>query len=97
MKLPLLKSRGSSKKQIILIYFLQSVILSAMSAVVGLPLGYFLCKSTWLNEWIFGIYSKKSITYHAWYFGIFVYAWCDAYIHCVHGVTGLPRRQRYDC
>ena len=49
------------------------------------------------TEWIFGIYSTKSITYHAWYFGIFVYAWCDAYIHCFHGVTGIPRRQRYDC
>ena len=44
-EIALLKSRGSSKKQIILIYFLQSVILSAMSAVVGLPLGYFLCKA----------------------------------------------------
>lgn len=44
-EIALLKSRGSSKKQIILIYLLQSAILSAMSAVVGLPLGYFLCKA----------------------------------------------------
>lgn len=43
-EIALLKSRGSSKKQILLIYFLQSVILSGISCVVGLPLGYFLCK-----------------------------------------------------
>ena len=44
-EIALLKSRGSSKKQIILMYLLQSTILSAISAVVGLPLGYFLCKA----------------------------------------------------
>lgn len=43
-EIALLKSRGSSKKQILIIYFLQSVILSVLSAIVGLPLGYFLCK-----------------------------------------------------
>lgn len=40
----LLKSRGSSKKQILFIYFLQSLILSVISAILGLPLGYLLCK-----------------------------------------------------
>lgn len=44
-EIALLKSRGSSKKQIIIIYLLQSAILSAISAIVGLPLGYFLCKA----------------------------------------------------
>lgn len=44
-EIALLKSRGSSKKQIILIYLLQSTILSVISGVVGLPLGYFLCKA----------------------------------------------------
>lgn len=44
-EIALLKSRGSSKKQILLIYLLQSFILSVISAVVGLPLGYFLCKA----------------------------------------------------
>lgn len=44
-EIALLKSRGSSKKQILIIYLLQSAILSAISAVVGLPLGYFLCKA----------------------------------------------------
>ncbi len=44
-EIALLKSRGSSKRQILLIYFLQSCILSGISAVIGLPLGYFLCKA----------------------------------------------------
>ena len=44
-EIALLKSRGSSKKQILLIYFLQSFILSVLSCIVGLPLGYFLCKA----------------------------------------------------
>lgn len=43
-EIALLASRGSSKKQIVCIYFLQSVILSVISAVIGLPIGCFLCK-----------------------------------------------------
>lgn len=44
-EIALLKSRGSSKKQILLIYLLQSFLLSVLSCIVGLPLGYFLCKA----------------------------------------------------
>lgn len=44
-EIALLKSRGSSKKQILFIYFLQSLILSVMSSIVGVPLGYFLTKA----------------------------------------------------
>lgn len=44
-EIALLKSRGSSKKQILLIYLLQSFILSVISCIAGLPLGYFLCKA----------------------------------------------------
>lgn len=44
-EIALLKSRGSSKKQILLIYLLQSFILSVISCIIGLPLGYFLCKA----------------------------------------------------
>lgn len=42
-EIALLKSRGSSKKQIITIYLLQSVILTAISITVGVPLGIFMC------------------------------------------------------
>lgn len=44
-EIALLKSRGSSKKQILMIYFLQSAILSVASSIVGVPLGYFLTKA----------------------------------------------------
>ncbi len=43
-EMALLKSRGSSKMQIITIYLLQSVMLTLVSIVVGLPLGSFLCR-----------------------------------------------------
>ncbi len=43
-EIALLKSRGSSKMQIISIYALQSVIITAVSAVLGLLLGSFLCR-----------------------------------------------------
>lgn len=40
----LLKSRGSSKIQIITIYLLQSVIITGVSMFVGLPLGMLMCR-----------------------------------------------------
>ena len=43
-EMALLKSRGSSKMQIISIYALQSVIITGISMVIGLILGAFLCK-----------------------------------------------------
>lgn len=44
-EIALLKSRGSSKKQILFIYFLQSAILSVASSIIGVPLGYFMTKA----------------------------------------------------
>lgn len=38
------KSRGADKKQIILLYLLQSVLISAVSVVGGIPLGVLICK-----------------------------------------------------
>lgn len=43
-EMALLKSRGSSKSQIIMIYFLQSVAITLVSVVIALPIGAFLCK-----------------------------------------------------
>lgn len=40
----LLKSRGSSKRQIITIYLLQSVIITGVSIIAGLPLGMLMCR-----------------------------------------------------
>lgn len=44
-EMALLKSRGSSKSQIIMIYLLQSVVIALASTVIALPLGAFLCKA----------------------------------------------------
>ncbi len=38
------KSRGADKKQIILLYLLQSVLISAVSVIGGVPLGVLICK-----------------------------------------------------
>ncbi len=43
-EIALLKSRGSSKSQIITIYLLQSAAIALVSAVIALPFGAFLCK-----------------------------------------------------
>ncbi len=43
-EISLLKSRGAGKGQIIRLYFMQNLVLSGISFVVGLPLGIYLCK-----------------------------------------------------
>lgn len=43
-EIAMIKSRGGSRLQVIGMYLLQSVLLAAVSLLVGLPLGFFLCK-----------------------------------------------------
>ena len=43
-EISLLKSRGAGKGQIIRLYFMQNLVLAAVSFVIGLPLGVYLCK-----------------------------------------------------
>ncbi len=43
-EISLLRSRGAFKKQILLLYFMQSVFLSLLSLVAGLPLGAVFCR-----------------------------------------------------
>ncbi len=43
-EISLLKSRGASKKQILQLYLLQSICISVVSLVLGLPLAAFLCR-----------------------------------------------------
>lgn len=43
-EISLLKSRGAGKGQIIRLYFMQNLLLAAVSFVIGLPLGIYLCK-----------------------------------------------------
>ncbi len=43
-EIAMLKSRGVSRKKIVLLYILQSAIISGFGMLIGLPLGYTLCK-----------------------------------------------------
>ena len=43
-EIAMLKSRGTSTRQILGIYFGQSAILSGIAIVIGIPIGYLLCK-----------------------------------------------------
>jgi len=43
-EISVIKSRGSSKRQLIVIYFLQSVMLAIFGLAVGIPLGIYLCQ-----------------------------------------------------
>lgn len=61
-EIALLKSRGSSKKQILLIYLLQSFILSVISCIVGLPLGYFLCKALGSTNGFLEFIQRKALS-----------------------------------
>lgn len=61
-EIALLKSRGSSKKQILLIYLLQSFILSVISCIIGLPLGYFLCKALGSTNGFLEFIQRKALS-----------------------------------
>ncbi|MDD6404510.1 MAG: ABC transporter permease [Clostridiales bacterium] len=43
-EIAMLKSRGTSTRQILGIYFGQSAILSVIAIIIGMPIGYLLCK-----------------------------------------------------
>lgn len=63
-EIALLKSRGSSKLQIIFIYFLQSVILSAASSIIGVPLGYFMTKALGSTNGFLEFIQRKALHIH---------------------------------
>ncbi|MCI8624722.1 MAG: FtsX-like permease family protein [Lachnospiraceae bacterium] len=44
-EIAMLKSRGSGRGQILLVYLIQSVMVAGVSLLVGLPLGSFLCRA----------------------------------------------------
>lgn len=63
-EIALLKSRGSSKLQIIFIYFLQSVILSLASSIIGVPLGYFMTKALGSTNGFLEFIQRKALHIH---------------------------------
>ena len=44
-EIAMLKSRGSARGQILLVYLIQSIMIAGVSFLMGLPLGSFLCKA----------------------------------------------------
>lgn len=61
-EIAMLKSRGSSKKQILTIYLLQSAIISGMSFLVGLPIGMFMCKALGSTNGFLEFIQRKAIS-----------------------------------
>ncbi len=60
-EIAMLKSRGVSRRQIILIYLLQSSILSLFSMIVGVPIGYFMCKTLGVSNSFMEFVNRKSL------------------------------------
>ncbi|MHB8128500.1 MAG: ABC transporter permease, partial [Mobilitalea sp.] len=61
-EIAVLKSRGVSKRQIIFVYLLQSVILSSIGFIVGIPIGYGLCKVLGASNAFMEFVGRKALT-----------------------------------
>lgn len=63
-EISILKSRGASKKQILLTYLIQSAIISGISLVVGIPFGAFLCQVLGSADSFLGFVSRRALSLH---------------------------------
>ena len=61
-EIALLKSRGASKRQVLTMYLLQSVVLSGISFVAGIPLGALVCKILGVSSAFLKFDSPRSLT-----------------------------------
>lgn len=61
-EIAVLKSRGGSKKQIFFIYLMQSVLISLVSFVIGLPLGGFICRALGASSAFLEFNNRRSLT-----------------------------------
>ncbi len=66
-EIAMLKSRGVNRKQVIKTYLIQSLILSAFGVLLGLPVGYFLCKLAASTDAFF-VFAYKDV-------GIYRFTW----------------------
>ncbi len=64
-EISMLKSRGVSRRKVILLYVLQSAIISVIGAVLGLPLGYLFCKCGAGTNGFLSFTLKDVSIYHA--------------------------------
>ena len=60
-EISVLKSRGSSRWQIVLIYLIEGVLLSGVSAVIGMPLGYLICKVLGFSNGFLEFVNRKAM------------------------------------
>lgn len=60
-EISVLKSRGSSKWQILLIYLIESLILGGISLVIGIPLGFLICKVLGFSNGFLEFVSRKAM------------------------------------
>ena len=58
----ILKSRGTSRRQIILIYLIQSVLVSGFSVALGIPLGMLVCRFLGASNGFLELVSRVAIT-----------------------------------
>ncbi len=60
-EISVLKSRGSSRWQIVLIYLIEAVLLSGVSAIIGMPLGYLICKVLGFSNGFLEFVNRKAM------------------------------------
>ena len=63
-EISILKSRGASKKQILLTYLIQSAIVTGISLILGVPLGAFLCQVLGSANSFLGFVSRRALDLH---------------------------------
>lgn len=63
-EISILKSRGASKKQILLTYLIQSGIITGISLIIGMPFGAFLCQVLGSADSFLGFVSRRALDLH---------------------------------
>lgn len=61
-EIAMLKSRGSGRGQILIVYLIQSIMIAGVSFVVGLPLGSFLCRALGSANAFLEFVQRRSLT-----------------------------------
>jgi len=56
-----IKSRGASRRQIILVYFMQGVIISVISLLLGIPLGMLICRALGASNGFLNMVSRTAL------------------------------------
>ena len=63
-EISILKSRGASKKQILITYLIQSAIIAGIALIIGMPFGAFLCQVLGSADSFLGFVSRRALSLH---------------------------------